>query len=49
LKAVKISLEKTISKREKLLAEEWLKLKYKGKASCELFIITKYDAVEKKT
>ena len=36
-----LSLEGTTS-------SEWLKLKYKGKASCELFIITKYDAVEKK-
>ena len=29
-------------------SSEWLKLKYKGKASCEIFIISKYEPLEKK-
>lgn len=29
-------------------SSEWLKLKYKGKASGEIFIVTKYDSFEKK-
>ena len=29
-------------------SSEWLKLKYKGKASSEIFIISKYEPFEKK-
>ncbi len=29
-------------------SSEWLKLKYKGKTSGKIFVVTKYDSFEKK-